>query len=177
MTLDSLNLLVGIGTVGMQVVAILLLIIFFTKEKAVEALVVRSSFIVSFVALTAGLVMSLVYSEYFGILPCGLCWLSRVFMYSQVVLFGTALWRREQTVVWYALVLSVLGFILSVYHHYIQMGGTSTIPCPATGAGDCAKRFLFEFGYITMPLTGASLFALISILMVFVIRAERHARG
>ena len=177
MTLDSLNLLVGIGTVGMQVVAILLLIIFFTKEKAVEALVVRSSFIVSFVALTAGLVMSLVYSEYFGILPCGLCWLSRVFMYSQVVLFGTALWRREQTVVWYALVLSVLGFILSVYHHYIQMGGTSTNPSPATGAGDCAKRFLFEFGYITMPLTGASLFALISILMVFVIRAERQSRG
>jgi disulfide bond formation protein DsbB len=177
MTLDSLNFLVGIGTIAMQMAAILLLVIFFTKEKAIELLVVRFSFLISFLALTAGLVASLVYSECFGILPCGLCWLSRIFMYSQVVLFGTALWRREQTVAWYALVLSVLGFILSVYHHYIQMGGTSTIPCPATGAGDCAKRFLFEFGYITMPLTGASLFALISILMVFVIRAERHARG
>lgn len=177
MTLDSLNLLVGIGTIAMQVGVVLLLVILFTKEKALEQLVVRFAFLVSFLALTAGMVMSLVYSEYFGILPCGLCWLSRVCMYSEVVLFGTALWRRERMIAWYALILSVLGFILSMYHHYLQMGGTSTIPCPATGAGDCAKRFLFEFGYITMPLTGASLFALISILMVFVIRAEREAHA
>ena len=177
MTLDSLNLLVGIGTVLLQVSAVLLLVVFFTKEKALEQLVVRFSFLLSFLALASGLVASLVYSEYFGILPCGLCWLSRIFMYSQVVLFGTALWRSERTIAWYALVLSVLGFIVSVYHHYLQMGGTSTIPCPATGAGDCAKRFLFEFGYITMPLTGASLFALISILMIFVIRADRALRA
>lgn len=175
MTLDSLNFLVGVGTVAMQVAGILLVIVFFTQEKALERLVVRFAFLISFLALSSGLVMSLVYSEYFGILPCGLCWFSRVFMYSQVVLFGVALWRREQTIAWYALVLSVLGFVVSVYHHYLQMGGTSTIPCPATGAGDCAKRFLFEFGYITMPLTGVSLFALISILMVFVIRAARES--
>lgn len=173
MTLESLNLLVGIGTVAMQVAVVVLLVVLFTKEKALEQLMVRFAFPLSFLALASGLVMSLVYSEYFGILPCGLCWLSRVCMYSQVVLFGTALWRGERTIAWYALVLSVLGFILSVYHHYLQMGGTSSIPCPATGAGDCAKRFLFEFGYITMPLTGASLFALIAILMIFVIRSVR----
>lgn len=173
MTLDSLNLLVGIGTVAMQGAMAVLLVVLFTKEKALERFVVRFAFLISFLALSSGLVMSLVYSEYFGILPCGLCWLSRVFMYSQAVLFGVALWRRERIIAWYALVLSLLGFVLSLYHHYLQMGGTSTIPCPATGAGDCAKRFLFEFGYITMPLTGASLFALISVLMVFVIRASR----
>lgn len=175
MTLDSLNLLVGIGTITMQIGVLLLLVILCTKEKALERVVVRFSFLASFVALSAGLVMSLVYSEYFGILPCGLCWLSRVCMYSQVLLFGVALWRQERIIAWYALTLSVLGFVLSLYHHYLQMGGTSTIPCPATGAGDCAKRFLFEFGYITMPLTGASLFALVSILMIFVIRAARES--
>ena len=177
MTLDLFNLLVGIDTVAMQIAVVVLVGIFFLRDKTLEKYVVRFAFLVSFVSLSAGLVGSLIYSEYFGILPCGLCWLSRIFMYSQVVLFGVALWRREQTIAWYALVLSVLGFILSVYHHYLQMGGTSSIPCPATGAGDCAKRFLFEFGYITMPLTGASLFALISILMVFVIRREREVRG
>ena len=177
MTLDSFNFLVGIDTVAMQIAVAALVGIFFLRDKALEKYAVRFAFLVSFVSLSAGLVGSLIYSEYFGILPCGLCWLSRIFMYSQVVLFGTALWRREQTIAWYTLVLSVLGFILSVYHHYLQMGGTSTIPCPATGAGDCAKRFLFEFGYITMPLTGASLFALVSVLMVFVIRREREVRG
>jgi disulfide bond formation protein DsbB len=132
--------------------------------------------LIGFVFSLFALVMSLVYSEYFGIDPCGLCWLQRVFMYPQTVLFGVALFIKDTKVALYSIWLSVLGAVIALYQHYLQMGGTDVVPCPATGAGDCAKRFLFEFGYVTFPLVAFSLFAFLIILMLFVMRRSNASQ-
>ncbi len=69
--------------------------------------------------------------------------------------------RRDRgTEVWdYIIALSILGLLVALYHHYLQMGGTEILPCPASGEGDCGKRFIYEFNYVTFPLMAATLFA------------------
>lgn len=119
--------------------------------------------------------MSLVYSEYLGVIPCALCWFGRIFMYGIMMLSGTALYRREARMVFpYITVFAVLGLVVSLYHHFLQItaSASSHLPCPASG-GDCAKRIIFEYGHITFPWTAVVVFASIIFLSIL----ERKLRS
>lgn len=170
--LETLNFLIALGTIGMQFAAVALLVVFFFRKsswaKGIVKIVGDSGLWVSFLLVLAGTILSLIYSEYFGIVPCGLCWVQRVFLYPQLILFGLASLKKERSIADYSIILSVFGAVVALYQHYLQMGGTSTLPCPASGVSDCAKRFLFEFDYITFPLVAFSSFALLIVIMLFV---------
>ncbi len=178
MNLADLNFWVALGTVGLQVGSVVLLALYFFKSEplsGVVSLLSKYGILLGFLVSLAGIVLSLIYSELYGIVPCGLCWLARVFLYPQAVLFGIALWKKDAGVWLYSLGLSVLGAVITLYHHYLQIGGTSVLPCPAAGNVDCAKRFIFEFGYVTFPLVAFSGFVLLIILMLFVAKTARRA--
>ena len=170
--LETLNYLIALGTIGMQVATVGLLVVFFFRKSpwavGITKVVSGSGLWLSLLLVIVGTALSLVYSEYFGILPCGLCWLQRVFLYPQLVLFALAAPKKDHYIADYSIVLSILGGAVALYQHYLQMGGTSTLPCPASGVADCAKRFLFEFDYITFPLVAFSSFALLFVIMLFV---------
>jgi hypothetical protein len=51
----------------------------------------------------------------------------------------------------YALPLSVLALLLSLYFSYYSAGGASILPCTAEG-GACSKVYVKEFGYVTIPM-------------------------
>ena len=75
----------------------------------------------------------------------------------------------------YGIVLSAVGLVISLYHHYIQMGGSEFVKCPAAGVGaDCAKRFFFEFGFITFPFMSAILFAFLIALYMYILKVRSH---
>lgn len=178
--IDAINQFVGLATLAMQILAAGLLVVYFARERFpdlqdVGDLVSRWGLRLGFLVTLASMAMSLFYSEILGFAPCGLCWTMRIFMYSQVVLFAVALWKRDRSIADYSITLSVIGSIIGLYQHYLQMGGTDVLPCPATlsQAADCATRFFFELGYITFPLMGVSLFAFLIVVMLFV----RQKRG
>lgn len=175
-SLDFFNYYVGLGTFALQFVALALLIaLLFRRRYSVFNDVVEFvgnwGLWAGFLLTLGATVMSLFYSEVLGLIPCGLCWLIRIFMFSQVVLFAVALWKRDRSIADYSIALSVIGFVIALYNHYIQMGGAEFIACPASGNVDCARRFLFEFGYITFPFTGVVLFATVIVIM-FIIRRK-----
>lgn len=177
-TLETANAAVGIATVALQFIALALLGAYVMRRRNPQAADIGASIgewgLWAGFALTAGgVVLSLFYSEVLGLVPCGLCWLMRIFMYSQAVLFAVALYKRDRGIADYSIALSIFGLFLGLYQHYLQMGGESLLPCPASGVSDCAKRFLFEFGYITFPLAGATLFALLILVMMFVRERQR----
>jgi disulfide bond formation protein DsbB len=170
----SLNLLLGIGTLVSQGLIILLLAVFFLRKRnsdiePVANFIERYGLHLAFLITLGSTVMSLYYSNVLGFVPCWLCWLQRIFIYPQVILFGLAIWKKESKIADYSIALSITGGIIALYQHYLQMGGESIAPCPISG-GDCAERFLFEFGYITFPLMAFSTFALLISLMLFVRR-------
>ncbi len=170
---ESINWLLSLGTIVMQVVAIALLIAFIFRDKhpmfsAVSRQVSEWGIWSTFVLAIAGTVLTLFYSEIVGYVPCGLCWLVRVFLYPQVILLAIALYKKDRSIADYSLGLSIPGAIVALYTHYLQMGGAKVLPCPASGVSDCAKRLVFEFGYITMPMMGLTLLGLMIVIMLSV---------
>lgn len=152
----SLSLLSIIGIVGIVLFSILLV----TKpQNALISFVARHALIIGFLASLIGTAMSLFYSEVVGYLPCALCWIQRIFVYPQVLIFGVGLWTKDKKAILYATTLSCVGLIVALYHSYIQLGYNEFIPCPATGAfADCAKPNFIEFGFVTFPAMSAVLF-------------------
>jgi disulfide bond formation protein DsbB len=93
---------------------------------------------------------SLIYSGVIGFAPCELCWWQRIFLYPQAVIFLIALYKKDGAIFRYTVPMSLIAGMVALYHTYIQLGGTSSLPCAAAG-GACAKVFVNEFGYITIP--------------------------
>lgn len=97
-------------------------------------------------------IMSLVYSDYLGVLPCGLCWFQRIFIYCLVFIFGVAWYKNDRKVFDYVLTLSIAGLIVALYHQYLQMGYSELIPCPAIASTvNCDKPTFMEYGFVTFP--------------------------
>ncbi len=97
-------------------------------------------------------IMSLVYSDYLGVLPCGLCWFQRIFIYSMMFIFGVAWYKNDRKVFDYILTLSIAGLIVALYHQYLQMGYSELIPCPAIASTvNCDKPTFMEYGFVTFP--------------------------
>jgi disulfide bond formation protein DsbB len=115
----------------------------------------------------------LFYSEFAHFAPCELCWIQRIFLYTQaIILFVAIIARKKERVRRYGeivrracLVLSGIGFPVSAYHTYLQLGGGSIIPCSATGPS-CQYVYFIEYGYVTIPSMALTAFALILIFML-----------
>lgn len=112
----------------------------------------------AFLLAVDGTVVSLTYSEMFGFVPCGHCWFQRIFLYPQTILLGLALWKKDSHIADYIIALSILGAIIALDQHSLQMGGNGILHCPTANTDTCAKRILFEFNYITFPLMSFTAF-------------------
>jgi disulfide bond formation protein DsbB len=162
MSIDTLNFILALGGIAAFGAAFILVFDIASKNLSLKILIDKFALIGAFALTACGSVLTLVYSDVFGFVPCGLCWLQRVFLYSQVFVLGTALYTRDKNVWKYGIALSIPGLILSLYQHYLQMGGNELITCPTTSAGaNCAERILFEFGFVTFPLISAGMFVLL----------------
>ncbi len=114
--------------------------------------------------------MSLLYSEYFGFIPCSLCWLQRIALYPQA-LFAVMAYRTKEAVFYplYGIGLSIFGLIVAVYHYIYQLLPKEVItggfmPCLADGSSDCANLVIQEFGFVTFPFLSAVTFAFLIII-------------
>lgn len=174
MTVEALtqlnNLLATAGFFAVGVTVLLAVDLY--RSRGLTVYVQRWGLATAFIIGVVATILTLVYSELFGILPCGFCWLERMALYPQLLLIGGAVYFRDRVLMpRYGIILSTTGLLISVYHHYIQMGGSQFIACPSAGA-DCAKRFMFEYGFVTFPLLSAVLFAFLIILYLYIIKTS-----
>lgn len=133
------------------------------KNNGLVMFVHRNALGISFLFSAVAVIGSLFYSDILGLPPCNLCWILRIFVFPQVLLIGMALWRNERTILPYALILSVVGFVIAGYQSLLQAGATpDLVPCTVGGYGiDCSIVQSLEFGYITIPLMAATAFAML----------------
>ncbi len=104
-----------------------------------------------FISLFA-MVVSLYYSYYLHIPACDLCWLQRIFIYPLVFIFGLAWYKKDDRVYNYIMMLSGVGLLIALYHHYLQLGYSLLAPCStAPFAVSCATPTFIEYGFITYP--------------------------
>lgn len=128
----------------------------------------------AFFATLFSSVMSLIYSDYLGEAPCGLCWFQRLFIFPQVVLFIVAYLKNDISIFKYSFWLSVVGGVIAIYHQFLQLGFNEAIPCPVTpGLVDCAKPTFISFGFVTMPFAAITLFLFLILLATLVGRKNK----
>lgn len=175
--ISFINKKIAIETVIAQIFILLVIIclLFFRKKyDFIFKFIAKNGMFFAFIASLAATAGSLYYSQIVGFTPCELCWFQRIFMYPLVILLGLALIRRDYSIIDYALSISIIGFLTSLYHNYIYYynGGLNAL-CQLAGinAVSCAKRYIFEFGYITIPLMALTAFALI---VIFLILSKIH---
>lgn len=151
---STITTLFSYGTIFSHISFVFLLLAYFgfnSWGREIILFVGKRAILFGFIVTFVGLVGSLIYSSVLGYAPCELCWWQRIFLFPQAFIFLIALYKKDNGVFKYVVPLSVLASIISLYHTYIQLGGTtSVLPCTATGAA-CTKVFVLQFGYITIP--------------------------
>ncbi len=156
--------IMAVATVAAQIATVILLAAYFSKAQwaqDIKKLAAQRYLIIGFLVTGGAVLGSLFYSEIAGYNPCNLCWLQRIFIYPQTVLFAVALVKNKKDLADYAVALSAIGGLIAIYHSYIQMGGSPLIPCSAASANACAQRFVMTFNYITIPMMALSAFAIL----------------
>lgn len=131
-----------------------------------------------FATTVGGVLTTLLYSEVLGFIPCSLCWLQRVALYSQAML-GVAAWRLRDRVFFpvYGIVLSSFGLVVAVYQYIYQALPETAlqsglVPCLADGSADCSDTVMEMFGFVTFPFLSGVLFLFLIVLYMHMRRAK-----
>ena len=151
------TLLIGIG-----IIAVLAVLKFsnvqFRREFRSTAMLLAS---LVAVGATLG---SLYFSETREFLPCEWCWYQRIAMYPLAVILPMATFRRDRRIIPYALVLSLAGAGLSIYHYQLQAFPGQGSSCSLNAS--CTYRWIEVFGFVSIPMLALGSFVLISILLL-----------
>ena len=168
--LFTLNYICAVGGLGLLLLTIALYIDYIWFKSAYYKRLVQPFVWFIIPALTVGSVaLSLVYSEYFGFIPCSLCWLQRIALNPQA-LFALMAFKTKESVYFplYSIALSIFGLVVAIYQYIYQMlppeASGGVLPCLADGSGDCALKVIDMFGFVTFPLLSAITFAFLIIL-------------
>ena len=94
-------------------------------------------------------------------------------MYSLAVILLVAAIRRDLSVRWYALPLAVIGFVISVYHYFVEwFPQIETNVCSLTLP--CSNVWFREFGFISLPLMAASAFTFVVAVLITTSTIDSH---
>lgn len=162
---DIINKTLSVGTILIQIFSLVLISNFiFARSRNNKILLFfkKHTFTLGFLAALGAFVTSLFYSQIVGYPPCELCWIQRIFLYPQLVLFGMELYKKDRSIVDFSIAFATLGSLVSLYHIYIENGGTSSLSCAtlnptSTTEVSCAIRYIYEFGYVSMPVMALTL--------------------
>lgn len=115
---------------------------------------------------------SLFYSEILGYTPCDLCWVQRIFMYPLVIIYGIAAFKKDISLAVSGLILSCLGFLVSLYHYGLQK-----LPALQQTGGfcktvSCNLEYVNYFGFITIPFLAGLAFLIISTLHIMILKQK-----
>lgn len=152
---DIWNNAMGIGTIIMMLVGLVFIyVLIFPKDgfsKSIASFVAKHILLIGFLISIAALFGSQIYEHVIGYPPCLLCWYARIAIYPQVILYGIALYKKERVILPYAMSLTIAGLIISGYHSVVTVVGESPLPC-SIGGVSCLTRFVYQFGFISIPL-------------------------
>lgn len=168
-----LNVFLGLGAIILQVLCLVTLLLLFFGPKKNEknkflGYINKHFLVLSFLIAFVASIFPLIYSEIVHFLPCYLCWWQRVFIFPLALMYAVAFWDKDRKVLRYALPLTCVGFLISVYHNFFYyFGETSTLPCDASGVS-CYQHLVSEFGgYISIPMLALTAFiSLLTLLAV-----------
>jgi disulfide bond formation protein DsbB len=107
---------------------------------------------------------SLYYSLVAHFEPCELCWYQRICMYPLSVILFIAMLRRDRAIWRYTLPLTAIGTVIAIYHTQLQAFPNQAHFCSKTA--DCTARWVWEFGFVSLPLMDLAALLFISAMLL-----------
>ena len=144
------NTFAALGIIALQLGIIILIIGWIARAPFVKV-VTRHAGLLTAILFSAATLMSFIYQYGFGYEPCLLCWYQRIAIIPIAILAWTANLRTSKLLQTQLLTLSILGFLVAAFHVFIDVFPTGIDVCGASGTS-CLVRYVYEFGYITIPM-------------------------
>lgn len=114
---------------------------------------------------------SLYFSEIAHFTPCKLCWYQRIAMYPLAIVLLIAAKRRDNSVAWYVVPVATIGALFAVYQTQLQaFPHQHSSFCTLTEP--CTVRYVWEFGFVSLPFMALSAFVFIITMTLFAARAQ-----
>lgn len=177
---QTFNLLYAVAGLAVLLLTLILIYDYFWNESKLYTKFVAPYIWQLLLATTfGGVATTLLYSEVFEFVPCSLCWLQRVAFYPQALMSVTAFKQSDAMhFPLYGMVLSAFGFTVAVYQYIYQslpqdLMDAGIMPCLADGSGDCSKKVMEVFGFVTFPFLSAVIFAFLFTLYLHMRRAAK----
>ncbi len=114
---------------------------------------------------SASTIGSLLYSEYYDLIPCRLCWYQRIAMYPLAIILIIAAVRKDNFGARrYGMPLAVAGGLIAAYHYLIQQfpdleAGACSLEVP------CSAPYVWQYGFVSIPYMALAGFVLIAVLL------------
>jgi disulfide bond formation protein DsbB len=114
---------------------------------------------------------SLYLSEVAHFVPCPLCWYQRICMYPLAVALLVGGLRHDRDVWAYVLPPAIIGAAFAIYHTQLQAFPAQHGPfCQI--AEPCTVRYVWEFGFVSIPFMSLAAFSFI-IAMMLLVRSDQ----
>lgn len=164
--------LVALGTIGLQIATAAFIVLWIGKSPLLKKVHGKTNIIIAVLFISSALV-SLIYEYSFGYEPCLLCWYQRIAIFGIALLSLTGDVRKNKTLQKQVLLFSLLGLGIAILHNYIDIIPSGIDIC-GTGPS-CLKRYIYEFGYITIPMMSFTLLLSGSVLSLFLIKHKEES--
>ncbi|MCC7436361.1 disulfide bond formation protein B [Candidatus Nomurabacteria bacterium] len=153
--------LISLGIIVLQILTIVFVILWFKKHKFLNKIYSYSHLVLPIIFIGSAL-GSLIFEFVYGFEPCLLCWYQRISIFGIAILSLTGDIRKNSFLQNQVILFSIIGIAVALVHNYIDIFPSGLDIC---GAGpSCLKRYVYEFGYITIPMM--SLTVLVSGLVI-----------
>ncbi len=108
---------------------------------------------------------SLYYSQVLHLPPCILCWFQRICMYPLIVVLGFAITKKSRDMVLPALVLTGIGWLISIYHNLLYFNILPEAAAPCVAGVSCTTKLTGWLAVFPIPLQALIGFTVILILL------------
>ncbi|WP_018991624.1 disulfide oxidoreductase [Aromatoleum toluclasticum] len=109
---------------------------------------------------------ALALSEMLRIVPCVICWYLRIFMFPLVPILMVGIILFDRKVVYYALPLGGIGWVVSVAHLLLITGAAPGEAAACTRVMPCTETQIMWSGFAAIPLLWVAAFSIINVLLV-----------
>lgn len=122
-------------------------------------------------------IVSLAGSMYFSnvmmLPPCVLCWFQRICIFPMSFILAVGFLKKDKNVLWYALPLVCIGWIISLYHNLLYYKIIQEAISMCTSGVSCTSKQIEYFGFITIPLMAYTSLTLTLICLIIFYRNSK----
>ena len=165
------NTLIASGVVFLQLGIVFLVVAILTDSPVLPRIAPWTTIGLR-VLFVGGAFISLVYEYIFLYAPCMLCWYQRIAIFGIAILALTGNVQKSALLRKQISIFAWGGLLFALFHNIIDIFPTGVDVCGATGPS-CLARYIYEFGYITIPMMALTVLSL-GLLLVYIAKRFPH---